>query len=69
MLAAHKPFKSMEDSLIHETDVHTDSIQVEVFPKRVLVADTDIGKELSESIEDLKCLLDAYRGGYIRETH
>ncbi len=34
---------------------------------RMLVADTDIGKELKKQIADLEKLLYAYRHGYIKE--
>lgn len=68
-LAAHKPFCSVEDAVKNETDVHSESIQVEVFPKRMLVSDTDSGKELKETIEDLEKLLKAYQEGKIRQGH
>jgi fructose-1,6-bisphosphatase-3 len=34
---------------------------------RMLVADTDIGKELKRQVEDLKKLLYAYRHGILKE--
>ena len=34
---------------------------------RMLVADTDIGRELKRQISDLKKLLYAYRHGFIKE--
>ncbi len=40
---------------------------VEQVPRRRSVADTDIGKEIEESIIDLTNLLSAYRDGTIRE--
>ena len=35
--------------------------------KRIMVADTDEGKELAGRIEDLKELVEAYRQGVIKE--
>jgi fructose-1,6-bisphosphatase-3 len=66
-LAAHRPFSSVEDAVRNEIDVHSESIQVEIFPKRMLVSDTDSGKELKETIEDLEKLLTAYQEGRIRQ--
>ena len=40
---------------------------VEKMKKRVMVADTDTGKELAAKIADLKELVAAYRGGIIKE--
>ena len=39
----------------------------ENFERRVIVADTDKGRELSEQIADLRELLKAYRSGLIKE--
>lgn len=36
--------------------------------ERKRVADTDIGKEIQEEIDDLKLLLAAYRVGKIKES-
>ncbi len=36
--------------------------------ERKRVADTDIGKEIQEEIDDLKLLLSAYREGKIKES-
>jgi len=40
---------------------------VERAMRRRLVADTDIGKELKSTINELECLLEAYRAGTIIE--
>ena len=37
--------------------------------ERKRVADTDIGKQLQEEIDDLKLLLAAYKEGRIKETY
>ena len=49
------------------TGVISDSIVVENFRSRKMVADTDEGKEIQEMIYYLEELLDAYREGTIKE--
>lgn len=66
-LAAHEPFESAQAAIINESDLFSHSVDVEVFPYRKLVADTDIGQEISERIYYLEELLEAYRNGLIME--
>lgn len=66
-LVAHEPFESMEAAIINESDIFSDSIVVENYPVRKLVADTDIGREIKENIFYLEELLEAYREGTIME--
>ena len=66
-LVAHEPFESMEEAIKHESDIFSDSTIVETALNRILVADTDIGTELRESISQLELLLQAYRNGSIVE--
>ena len=40
---------------------------VEKMKKRVMVGDTDLGRELTEKIEDLTELVNAYRKGILKE--
>lgn len=68
MLVAHEPFSSAEDAIMSERDIHSDRIMVKMAPHRMLVGDTDMGKELIERIGELKELLDAYRSGTIIEN-
>lgn len=60
-LVAHEPFESTEAAIIKESDIFSDSVVVENFPRRKLVADTDTGKEIQENIFYLEELLEAYR--------
>jgi len=62
-LVAHKPFTSMEDAVVQGTDIHSDSMVVEQYTKRLCVGDTDVGKGIRENIEELEQLLEAYRQG------
>lgn len=66
-LVAHEPFESAEAAIKNETDIFSDSIEVETFSRRKLVADTDIGREIRGSIYFLEELLEAYRDGTIIE--
>ena len=59
-LAEHKPFAPKKES--------TPKVSiVEKMRKRIMVADTDDGKELARRIEDLKELVAAYRKGALKE--
>lgn len=66
-LVAHEPFESKEMAVRKESDIFSDSIEVENFLVRKRVADTDIGKEIRDNIKDLEELLAAYREGTIVE--
>ena len=66
-LVAHEPFESTEAAILHESDIFSDSTVVEMAPVRIRVSDTDIGRELKESIKQLEQLLQAYRDGTIIE--
>ena len=61
-LAQHKPFVKGGEN--------TPTIQLtEKSRKRILVRDTDIGKNLQQQIDDLKDLLKAFENGTIREKY
>ena len=66
-LAAHAHFESAHAAIVNESDLFSESIEVETFPRRKLVADTDNGKEIRENIYYLEELLEAYREGTIME--
>ena len=66
-LAAHETFESAEVAIRNESDITSDSIVVENFRARKMVADTDEGKEIQETIYYLEELLEAYREGTIKE--
>ncbi len=66
-LVSHRPFTSAEEAIRNESDVHSDTIDVEQWVKRRSVSDTDNGKRIREEIRDLELLLQAYREGAIRE--
>lgn len=59
-LAEHKPFCRGKENTPKVTIV-------EKMKKRVMVGDTDLGEELTEKINDLKELVEAYRKGVLKE--
>lgn len=66
-LVSHEPFTSTKEAIINETDIHSNTFIVERTDRRTIVADTDVGTQIKEQIEDLEKLLRAYREGLIRE--
>ncbi len=66
-LVAHEPFTSAEDAIRNETDIVSDSEIIESRTERILVEDTDTGRELREQIAELAVLLSAYEDGTIPE--
>ena len=66
-LVAHEPFESSRAAIVNESDLFSHSIDVESYPRRKLVADTDVGEEIRERIYYLEELLEAYRDGTIME--
>ena len=64
-LKAHHPFRSVEEALGENRDIHFDSEIVETEKHRMMVLDTDSGEGISKTIEDLKTLLTMYRTGKI----
>lgn len=67
ILAANEPFDSKADAIREEIDIKYDIMVNEKETERKSVADTDIGKELQDEINDLKLLLEAYREGKIKQ--
>lgn len=60
-LAEHKPFIANESE--HTPTVHI----VKKLDTRANISDTDKGNEILEKIADLRCLLDAYKSGELKE--
>ncbi|MDY5987817.1 fructose-1,6-bisphosphatase [Sporofaciens sp. SGI.106] len=56
-IKAHQPFESVEKALENNADIISTTTVVETEKHRVMVGDTDAGKELKEEIEFLKKLL------------
>jgi fructose-1,6-bisphosphatase-3 len=66
-LVQHEPFTSTEEAIKNGTDIKSTTQIVELSEHRMLVADTDRGRELKRQVQDLKKLLYAYRNGWIKE--
>lgn len=66
-LVQHEPFESRQKAIEEGIDIKSTSFVVELNTRRIMVKDTDIGKELKTQISDLTKLLSAYRLGLIKQ--
>ena len=67
LLVAHEPFESAEAAIVKENDIHSELTVVQRVHDRLLVGDTDVGRDLKGQVKDLERLLSAYRNGEIIE--
>lgn len=67
ILRTHQPFESTEKAIHEDEDILSRSEQVYAAPQRILVADTDAGREKAAQIEDLRKLIAAFQEGVIQE--
>ena len=67
LLVAHEPFESTEAAIVKENDIHSELTVVQRVHDRLLVGDTDVGRDLKGQVKDLERLLSAYRNGEIIE--
>lgn len=66
-LVSHGPFDGKSAAIKENKDIlATTDVVFEMMNKRMMVADTDDGRELVERMEDLKGLLDAYEKGIVK---
>lgn len=68
-LVQHQPFESRQKAIEDSQDIISNTVLQEFNSHRLLVRDTDKGKELIKQVKDLKKLLHAYRLGLIRERN
>ncbi len=66
-LVQHEPFTSTQKAIEEGIDIKSTTQIVELSSKRMMVKDTDKGKELMVQINDLKKLLLAYQNGLMKE--
>lgn len=66
-LVQHEPFQSRQKAIEEGLDIKSTTFLVEFNSQRMMVKDTDKGRELRTQIEDLEKLLVAYRTGLIKE--
>ncbi len=67
-LCSHEPFEGIYAAINNNTDIFSTYVVSEQIPKRISVGETDKGKEMLATINDLKELLYAYSSGILRET-
>lgn len=68
-LVEHEKFESREQAVVSGSDIHS-RIQLQDFThRRILVRDTDRGRELIRQVNDLQQLLQAYQMGLIEERN
>jgi len=67
-LSCHDPFVTVQEAIRNEVDIHSSQEEFVTHRTRKLVADTDMGRDLKNRIEDLKRLLIAYQRGVIKEN-
>ena len=66
-LVQHEPFTSTQKAIEEGIDIKSTTQIVELSSKRMMVKDTDKGRELIVQIKDLKKLLVAYQNGLMKE--
>ncbi|MBO5960972.1 MAG: fructose-1,6-bisphosphatase [Paludibacteraceae bacterium] len=66
-MVQHELFTSTQEAILYGKDIISSTQLVELSKQRVMVRDTDKGKELQQQIDDLLLLLKAYRKGIIKE--
>ena len=60
---------ALADAIRNNRDIASTSQIFERMDNRQKIAETDIGRQLQEQIDDLMALLAAYRSGAIAEDH
>lgn len=68
-LVSHQPFAGRSDAIRRNQDIASTSVVFERMESRLKIADTDVGRQLQEQIDDLMALLWAFRSGQIAEDH
>lgn len=67
-LKAHEAFKSVEEAIMRNADIQSETTRFDVPTRRLMVSDTDTGEEIRAQINDLRQLLEAYRSGQLPEA-
>ncbi|MGN0976337.1 MAG: fructose-1,6-bisphosphatase [Gemmiger sp.] len=66
-LRTHQPFETAEKAVRENLDILSRVDVVDFRDRRVLVENTDEGREIREKIADLRRLIEAYRAGLLKE--
>lgn len=67
-LVQHEPFESARKAIEEGLDIISNTVLTESKSQRMMVRDTDMGRELASQVADLTRLLTAFRRGLIREN-
>jgi len=67
-LRVHEPFDTLEKVIKENSDIKNKVDVFETMKKRMLVEDTDEGRQIKTTIGDLKLLIQAYQLGLIKEN-
>lgn len=68
-MVSHQPFAGRANAIRENRDITSSSVVFERMESRQKIAQTDVGRQLQEQINDLMALLAAYRSGAIAENH
>lgn len=66
-LMSHEPFESVEKAINENVDIQSGRNKFETQSQRLMVKNTDIGRDILQQIYDLEELLKGYRQGDIKE--
>lgn len=66
-LASHEPFENTAQAIADERDIHSLLTLVEPVETRLMIRDTDTGRELARQIKQLHKLIAAYRLGLVKQ--
>ena len=67
VLVSHEPFESVDEAVINEKDILSSTVEYQYSQNRIMVSDTDTGRDIKKSIADLEKLLYSYNKGIIKE--
>ena len=68
-IVSHQPFDGQQNAITLNHDIDSYSMVFETLERQAKIADTDNGRALQATVDDLKMLLDAYRSGAVAENH
>ncbi len=66
LLSAHDSFESVKNAITKDDDIYSSLDTIATAPSRLLVEDTDGGKNIQKKIDDLRTLVDAFRKGIVK---
>lgn len=68
-IVSHQPFAGRTDAIQNNHDIANSSTIFERMESRIKIAETDVGRQLQQQVDNLIMLLDAYREGAVTEDH